>query len=404
MYNHIDVEIENTSCINRLTFINNLNEGDPIPDIGVEQKDISVIYVFFPLGEGDAYLTTEALANDFVCYAPYNWNVEKAYDKDHYGMYFKLFPTAGYEFEPKEKMYFSIANIVTYGSLEKMVYVAVNFTSIFLEDSEVSQSGLESTKALESANGTDYLACIKKRMPLNVVSFEAVPAIVAVGDEINLNWTIVGDTTRCVLTPGDIEVQKTGSINTTVTSDTEFRIYALNGDTQVSKTAMVYIEIPKIKKFNCNAKDNRICFGECVSFEYEVENCNSVFMNQGIGRLYSNSFNVIPNLKSTDYTLSCRSPNGLIQKTITIEITDFLEVSQVVFFRTKKSDGNYQYTLSWVILNSTSCKIVTSDGITRSQDQEKGEIVFQDTTGMPLSVRFICSGKGGQKLDSEYTL
>lgn len=402
--NQINVEIENVSCVKSISFINNLKDGDPIPDIGVEQHDISVIYVYFPLGDGEAYLTTESLAHDFVCYAPYNWNAEKTYDKNQYGVYFKLFPTAGYTFEPREKMYFSITNMVTYGSLEKMVYVAVDFTSIFMEEGETQETPIKISEAEENANGTDFLACFKKRMLLDVVSFEATPARAAVGDTIKLSWVVGGDAVKCILTPGDLEVSKTGSIQTSVTEDTEFMIYAIGDDQQVSRSATVYIETPIIRSFTCSAKDNKIRYGDCVTFEYDVLNCYSIFMNQGIGRLTSKVFNVVPTLKSTDYTLCCKGPNGLIKQTITINITDFLEVKNVVFYRSKKSDGSYQYTLSWVILNNTSSKIMTSDGIVRSQDQQTGNITFTDSSGNALTVRFLCTGNGGQKIDNVYSV
>lgn len=387
--NQLNIEIENVSCVKNITFINNLNEGEPIPDIGVDQEDITVIYVFFPLGEGEAYLTTNDLANDFVCYAPYNWNVQKAFDQEHYGVYFKFFPTSEYAFEPREKMYFSISNMVSYGSLEKMVYVAVNFTSVFI-DEELS------------SNGTDYLPCFKKRRPLEVLSFEASPSKVAVGDEITLNWVVAGDAVKCILTPGDIEVEKIGRMDTCVDMDTEFMIYALGKDSQVSKNAMVYIETPVIHAFTCDVPDKKIKYGDWVSFNYEVENCKSIFMNQGIGRVKSKPINVVPSQKLTDYTLICKSTNGLIQKSITIEITNFLEVKNVTYYRNKKSDGTYQYTLIWLILNSTSSKIITSDGVVRSQDQKSGSINFSDASVTPLKVRLICTGEGGQKLDSEY--
>jgi len=411
--NSLDIELVNVSCIANALFYNNLDPGEPIPDIDDKQDKVSVIYVHFPLGEGDAYLTTKEWAKKMRCYAPFNWGVEQAED-DNYGGYFKLYPISDYDLEPREKLYISISDLISFGELEKMVYVAVRFTNIPMSDAntlhdtvavsaEVARDTVNSVSSIKelSVFDTDYLAYFKRRSPLSIMSFSCNRTKVAIGDTVKLSWTIVGDAVTCMLTPGDIPVNKAGSIELEVSSDTTFRLYAIGENEQITRTATVYVEKPVIVSFTDDCVDHKTTYNKPVKLSYQLENCYSAYLNEGIGRLDGNTISVIPKKAKTTYTLSCLGREGLVQKSITIIVTDFLQVNWVGFSRAKNSDGTYTYYINWDVVNCLTITLTTSDSKIRSSNQPSGNISFP--SNIPdLKLTLHCTGTGEQKIDRAY--
>lgn len=411
--NTIDIEIVNVSCAASAMFFNNLPADAPIPGINVEQDQVSVIYIYFPLGDGDAYLTTNVWAEKMHCYAPYNWGVEKAHDQ-LCGVYFKLYPLSDYDLAPREKMYVSISNLVSFGQLEKMVYAAVRFTNIPMSDQAVQQAGtvlLE--EALDTAlnaaladdlAGTDFLAYFKKRSPLNILSFACSRTKVAIGDTVQLDWAIVGDAVKCVLTPGDFVVESVGSMEVEVSRDTTFRLHAFGANEQISRTATVYADSPIITKFTADCVDQKTKFGQPVTLSYEVKDGYSIYLNQGIGRVSGNAIAVVPAKASTTYTLSCMGTEGLVQKSLTITVTDFLKVQLLSFTRSDKSDGSYTYYLKWAVANCIDINLTTSDGQVRSSGQASGATQFSTMSAEELTVQLYCTGTAGQVIKQTYSV
>ncbi|GAA0134498.1 hypothetical protein YSY43_13380 [Paenibacillus sp. YSY-4.3] len=400
--NSLDVEVVNVSCVETASFINHLPEGAPIPDIGAEQAQISVIYVYFPIGDGEAYLTTKEWAEKMICYAPYNWDVEQAYDPDRYGVYFKLYPLNDYDLVPREKMYFSIGNLVSFGGMEKMVYVAVRFTNIPMSGGATWPSR---TDGLEGdLDGTDFLAYFKKRSPLKILDFECSRTKVAVGDMVKLEWAVAGDAVKCVLTPGDIRVDRVGSLEVEVFTDTTFRLYALGANEQISRTAAVYVERPVISRFTSNCPDHKTLFGHPVILSYEAKDAYGIYLNQGIGRVSGGSITVVPGDASTEYILSCMGPDRLVQERMTITVTDFLKVQNLSYTGIRQKDGSYKYYLKWNVANCKTIHLTTSDGQLRSSGQASGDIQFSDTSPIALTVTLHCTGTSGQIIDHVFTV
>lgn len=399
--NEIEVAIENVSCTMATGFINDLPEGDPIPNIDVKQQQISVIYLYFPIGEGDAYLTTQEWAQKMVCHGPYNWAVEKTIAPDTYGVYFKLYPLSAYTLGPREKMYFSINNVVTFGELEKMVYVAVRFTNVQMVLPEASF--IQRPFSEEDSDGTDYLAYFKKRSPLNILDMDVDKSRVSVGDSVKLTWAVAGDPVKCVLTPGDIVVKAVDSIEVEVTTDTEFRLYTYGENSQISDTVMVYVDQPVITKFISDCPDNKTQFKKPVKLSYEVKDGYGVYLNEGIGLLSCNSISVLPNKAETTYVLSCMGISHLEQKSVTITLTDFLEVKVVNYYRGKKTGGLYTYYLQWDVSNCTTIQLKTSDGMVRNTGQASGKMTFTDSATAPLTLTLDCTGTSDQKIHQVYT-
>jgi len=403
--NSLDVEVVNVSCIDTASFINNLPVGAHIPDIDVEQDQISVVYVYFPIGNGEAYLTTEEWARQMTCYAPYNWGVEQAYDKQ-YGIYFKLYPLNDYDLESREKLYFSINNVVSFGELEKMVYVAVRFTNIpMLSDNGKDNLPKQPSESETSKDGTDYLAFFKKRSELNILNFESNRTRVAVGDTIKLEWAIAGDAVQCVLTPGDIVVESVGSFEMEIFTDTTVRLYAFGKEVQISETVTIYVDQPVITTFTSDCQDNKTLFGRRVLLSYDVSDADGMYLNQGIGRVTGNSISVLPTSATTTYTLSCMGIDKLIQKSLTITITDFLKVDYLSYSRSsRRSDGSYDYYLKWKVSNCNTIRLTTSDGQIRSTGEASGSIQFKDSSETPLTVTLYCTGTSEQVLDQIYSV
>lgn len=394
--NSPDVEVVNVSCVETASFINHLPEGAHIPDIKTVQDQVSVMYVYFPIGNGEAYLTTKEWAEKMICYAPYNWGVEQAYDPD-YGVYFKLYPLVEYDLAPREKFYFSISNLVSFGELEKMVYVAVCFANVLMSGGETYSyrpTGLE-----EVLRGTDFLAYFKKRSTLKILNFDCNRSRVAVGDTVRLEWAVAGDAVKCVLTPGDITVESVGSLEVEIFKDTTFRLYALGANEQISRTAMVYVERPVITKFTSNCPDQKTKYGQPVLLSYEVKDGYGIYLNQGIGRLSGNSISVVPTSATTEYILTCMGPDNLVRERLTITVTDFMEVEQVLYHRTHQKDGSYMYSLKWDVVNCITIQLTTSDGQVRSSGQASGNIQFSDSSETALTVTLHCTGTSGQVVD-----
>lgn len=400
--NSLDVEVVNVSCVETASFINHLPEGAPIPDIGAEQDQISVIYVYFPIGRGEAYLTTKEWAEKMICYAPYNWGVEQAYDSDRYGVYFKLYPLNDYDLVPRDKMYFSVGNLVSFGEMEKMVYVAVRFTNIPMSGGATWPSRTDGSE--EDLGGTDFLAYFKKRPPLKILDFECSRTKVAVGDTVKLEWAVAGDAVKCVLTPGDITVDRVGSREVEIFTDTTFRLYALGANEQISRTATVYVERPVITRFTSNCPDHATLFGHPVILSYEVKDAYGIYLNQGIGRVSGGSISVVPGDASTEYILSCMGPDCLVQERMTITVTDFLKVQLLSYSRSRQPDGSYKYYLKWDVANCITIHLTTSDEQVRSVGQASGEIQFLDPSPAALTVTLYCTGTSGQVINHVYTV
>jgi hypothetical protein len=396
--NALDIEIVNVSCVASAMFINHLQVGDPIPDIDVKQDQISVIYVYFPLGEGDAYLTTNEWAEKIRCYAPYNWGVEQAYDKA-YGVYFKLYPLSDYDLEPREKLYISISNVVSFGQLEKMVYVAVRFTSIPMSDDATSQTMNDSSD--DELAGTDFLAYFKKRSPLSIINFSCNRTKVAVGDSVTFSWEVVGDAVSCVLTPGDLIVNNVGSMELEVSNDTIFRLYAIGENEQITRTATVYVDNPVIQSFTSDCVDHKTKYGQPIQLSYEVKDGYNLYLNEGIGRVSGNTIAVVPKKAKPTYTLSCLGTKGLVQESITITVTDYLLVNWVIFTRSRQVDGSYKYYLNWDVENFITITLTTSDGQVRSSDKGSGTINFTSREA-DLTVLLQCTGSAGQVINQMY--
>lgn len=395
--NSLNMEMINVSCTDTALFVNELDAEAPIPDIDEKQEHISVIYVYFPLGDGDAYLTTEALAKKIICYAPYNWGVEQAYNET-YGVYFKIYPLYDYKLAPRDKLYISLIDLVSFGQLEKMVYVAVRFSNVLKSDEEALLPQHD-----EYNDGTDYLAYFKKRSPLKILNFTCNRTKVAVGDTVTLEWAVAGDAVKCILTPGDIAVDRSGSLELEIFSDTTIRLYAFGEHEQVSQTVFVYVEQPVITSFTSNCPDHSTRYGEPIVLSYEVKDGYSIYLNQGIGRVSESSISVVPKRAKTEYMLSCMGTDQLVQQSITITVTDFLEVRQLRFIRGgRRADGSYMYFLKWIVANCTTIQLVTSDGQVRSTGEAKGEIQFLDCSVEALKVTVHCTGTSGQSIEQVY--
>ncbi|QDH23257.1 hypothetical protein [Saccharibacillus brassicae] len=398
--NTLNIEIVNVSCAETASFVNDLPEGSPIPGIEEEQNVVSVIYVYFPLGTGEAYLTTEEWASKMVAYAPYNWAVERAFDPA-YGMYFKLYPLYAYDLAPRDKFYISIGSVIAFGELEKMVYTAVRFPAVAMyggpEDAKRQAEGESVT-----AGGTDFLAFFKKRAPLHIPSFDCDRTRVAVGDTVTLRWAAAGDVERCVITPGDTVVDRVGSLEVQVFEDTPFRLYAFGEDRQVARTVTVYAETPAITRFVSDCPHNETKYGERVTLSYAATNGCDLYLNQGIGRVRGSSISVLPARPETVYTLSSMGAEGLIRQNLTITVTDYLNVQEFTYYRTGRSPDTYRYYLSWKVCNCTTIQLTTSDGQLRSSGQDAGSLQFSDPSQVPLTLTLYCTGTSGQILDQVY--
>ncbi|WP_322903752.1 hypothetical protein [Paenibacillus campi] len=399
--NSIDIEIVNVSSVQTAFFVNQLPTGAAVPDIDVEQDQVSVIYIHFLIGTGEAYLTESKWAEGMECHAPYDWKMEKVIDSEQYGVYFKLYPLKDIGLEPRNKIYFSLTNLVSFGQSSKMVYVAVRFGDVLMESMDVVED--EEQQQIISADGTDFLAYFKTS-PLRIVHLQCDRTRVAVGDKVNVSWAVAGKASKCVLTPGDLVVERVGSMEIEVFDDTTFQLYVFDDDKQLSETTTVYVDAATISAFTCDLPDLKAVYGQHITLLYEVKNAVNVYLNEGIGRLTAQqrAVRVTPSQASTTYQLSCMGAKGLVQKELTVVLTDLLELLSYVFNRIKRADGSYSYTLQWVVAHCTSIQVTTSDGVEHSHGQAQGTVNFTNASATPLSFTLDCTGSSGQTIHKQY--
>lgn len=321
--NTLKIEIVNISSLQTAHFANNVTDDVSIPNIDHAQHNISVLYIHFPIGVGDAYLTDMEWAQKMICKAPDQWRVEMVANPQQCEVYFKLYPLSNIELHPGEKIDISIMNIVSFGVLDKMVYVAVDFPSIQMVDKSLPESN-EQRWGL-SDEGTDYLPYFKKVEPLHIEQFECDRDKVAFGDKVVIKWRVYGEFKQCVFMPGDIKVDREGSLEVEVFEDTTFQLYAFDEQQQVSQTMTIYMEPAVIVSFDPPPFEQQDETKVAITLTYEVKNAQYVYLDQGIGRLEAKagSVTVEPSKKQTVYTLSCMGPDGLVQKECIVESAYF---------------------------------------------------------------------------------
>lgn len=215
---------------------------------------------------------------------------------------------------------------------------------------------------------------------------------------------MAGDVEKCVLTPGDLVVNSVGNQKIEVFEDTAFRLYAFGNNRQVTRTATVYVESPVITRFASDCPDNKTKYGQIVTLSYESKIGCNLYLNQGIERLSGNTISVLPMRASTVYTLSGLGAEVLIQQSLTIIVTDFLDVEQFTYYRTGRSADNYRYYLTWKVSNCNTIQLTTSDGQVRSSGQASGSIQFVDPSDVPMTITLHCTGTSGQLIDQVYSV
>ncbi len=311
--NTLEIEIVNISSLQTACFIN------------ASTTDASILYIHFPIGSGDAYLTELEWAKLMICYAPDQWQVEKVIDSSEYGVYFKIYPLRNIDLPPGEKIHIRIEHLVSFGTLDKMVYVAVRVPAIQMIDKSLPEA--DKRRLVSSDEGTDYLPYFKTVEPLRIVQFECDHDQVGFGDKVILKWTVYGELKRCVLTPGDIEVDREGSLEVEVFENTIFQLYAFGEQQQMSQTTQVKIEPAMIVSFDSVPPEQQDTTKLAVTLTYEVKNARYVYVDQGIGRLEAKAGVVIvePSRMQTVYTLSCMGPDGLIQKKCTVSSAYYIK-------------------------------------------------------------------------------
>src|SRR5690606_12721931 len=184
-------------------------------------------------------------------------------------------------------------------------------------------------------------------------------------------------------------------------SDTTFRLYAIGESQQTSRTAIVYVVNPEIISFTDDCIEHRTKYGQPVLLSYQIKNSYSAYLNQGIGRLSANTISVTPKMAKTTYTLSCLGRSGLIQQSITLIVTDYLQVNWVIFSRSRNNDGTYSYFINWDVENCIKITLTTSDSILRSSDQASGTTTFSSSIA-DLKLHLHCIGTGDQVIEQSY--
>lgn len=383
--NNLQLEIENASNVHTARFLNEINERESIPNINERNDNISVMYVYFLIGEGEEYLTSQKYAEKITCEVPFLWKVDKIVDKDGLGVYFKVYPSLTLSLKPREKIFISFNNIVAFSRLEKMVFGVVKFVNI-----------------IDNEDGFDFLPIFKKRSKPEIKYFESEKSTVGIEDVVHLKWNAIGAKNGCKITPYDIDVEQIGELDIKVYEDTEFMLYVNGKDkTQVS-SYNIYVKEPEILSFDTADKKHKINFGDKIEFNFDVVNVEHVYLNQGIGKVVGKSCEVIPIKSPINYILSCLGQNNIVTKNISIEIVDYLEINYLSFNRFRKRDNTYVYYLSWKIENANSISLITSDGIERSDSQSEGKTEIFDENDTPLTLHVYCTGNNHQIIDIIY--
>lgn len=383
--NNLQLEVENASNIYAAKFLNELDETDDIPNIEEKNEKISVIYVYFLTGEGEEYLTTQKYAEKITCEVPFLWKVDKMIDKDGLGVYFKIYPSQSLSINSREKIFISFNNIIAFSKLEKMVFGVVKFVNI-----------------VDNEDGCDFLPVFKKKSKPAIRYFESEKSTVGIEDIVHLRWNAIGAETGCRITPYDMNVNQTGEIDVKVYEDTEFMLY-VNGENKTEVSSYnIYVKEPRIISFDTEDKNHKINYGDKIKLNFDIENVEHAYLNQGIGKVVGKSYEVIPTKSPISYVLSCLGQNHIVSKKIDIEIVDFLEIKYLSFNRFRNKDNTYVYYLSWEIENAVSISLKTSDGVERSDSRSSGKKEIYDENDTPLFLHVYCTGKNHQIIDKIY--
>ncbi|HAU85728.1 MAG TPA: hypothetical protein DCW90_09545 [Lachnospiraceae bacterium] len=400
--NELTLEINNACVKEPLVFDyddEQLPEPPEIEDMNsYEQKPR--IYLFFPAGNQSFHFTTIELEERITASVSVGWKIIKRKSKK-YGYYWTIIPDESVVMYPGDRILIHFDQIYTFAKEEQISCIGI-WTRDLSKDMEED--------ILPDRLG--YLPMGIERSNPYIRKFRADTAACGVLDTVSFEWDILGCNQNHKMYPacddlGNTAIHAKDSKTCTVYETTDYMIASGNDNRMVYAHYPVTVREPQIISFDTKDGERKYLYGDSVILTFEIANTRHCYLNKGIGRMdltpdYSKGYEQLAGEVPvtlingvTEFELSCLGRNGLVQSTVTITITDLLEVQLLTLTRSfNPNQMQFVYTLSWIVNNATYIKLTTSDGVVRyesSKDSMKLQdmIKFNSTCGEPLSVTIV---------------
>lgn len=274
-----------------------LNQAVPVPGL-------TMIYFVFTLGEGEGCLTTTGYFKKIRLSCPEDFAVKRVGDDT-----LVFFPLRTMEFSSCDIAELSLLDLVT--------------------DLPAGTSTL--CKATVFTGGGRYTlnSCPVHvvRHPLQIPIFQVAPGYgcAAFGDTVQFLYRVMG-ADSCVFTPGDVSMEKNGSIlavgnhESVLYRKTLFTLVASQGEQKISRSCQMIPLPAEIPSFSAvTSPSEKMKGAQKVTFKFTVKNTRHVYLSQA-GRIEVESGTeqtvvIDPAQTGMSYTLSVENEKGLTWKT-----------------------------------------------------------------------------------------
>lgn len=397
--NELTLEINNACVKEPLSFDYDDEQLPELPEIedGNSYEQKPRIYLFFPVGDQSFHFTTVELEERITASVSVGWKIIKR-KSQKYGYYFTIIPDGRVEMYPGDRILIHFDQIYTFAKQEQISCIGIwtrDLSKDMKEDILPDRLG--------------YLPVEIERSSPYIRKFRADTAACGVLDTVTFEWDILGCNQNHKMYPvcddkGNTTIHAKDSKTCTVLETTDYMIASGNDNRMIYAHYPVTVREPQIISFDTKDGKREYEYGDSVVLSFQIANTRHCYLNKGIGRIdltpdYSKGYEHLAGEapvsvinRVTEFVLSCLGRNGLVQSTVTVTITDLLEVQLLTLTRSFDCVRmQYVYTLSWIVNNATYMKLTTSDGLVRYEEftnsmKPQGTIKFYSACGEPLSV------------------
>lgn len=405
--NGLTISITNLSRKDTIQFYHNPDSKVPGINDTASYENLSRIYVYFPVGDLAYHLTTIDLAKKIKYSVSRGWKMIPC-DGDKtfkYGMYWAIIPdttNVSQKLLPGDSIIINFEGIRTYKEASRMSCTCIDIRDVSNVD-----------------NFTEYLPVYIYRPEPIIRKFTCSQNFAGILDKVIFNWEVLGNIKQTRFYPGFGEAGNTSitaksSAECIVTESTNYTIRVYGESNIVYGYCPVVVDEPVIIDFKTLDGRTKYKYAEEVNLYFKLLNTNHCYINGGIGRVnvetkfvegypvIEGTKKVVCNNRKVEFCLSCIGKSELIKKTILIEITDFLDIANIVYKRSYlPNEKTYKYILHWKIINATWLEIRTSDNMERTGSQEgnpvlSGTVEFENSSTDALKLTIEAKGSTGQ--------
>jgi hypothetical protein len=410
--NDLTISITNLSKTNTLELSYDSSKKNPSINDTSAYLQQPRIYVYFPVGDKKFHMTTMELAKKIKCSVSRGWKVEMC-DTDaafKNKIYWTIFPDttdSNLKFRPGDSLIVYFDGIKSYTTSNRMTCVCIDIRDIV---------NVSDTK--------EYLPVFIVQPEPRIRNFSCSQNFAGILDKVEFSWEVLGNIKQTQFYPGygengETNISAKGDFDCVINESTNFTIRVYGENDIVYGYCPVTVDEPVVILSTMDGK-TEYKYGEDIALKIKLMNTNHCYLNEGIGKIdietkYVNGYPVIEatkkvecNNRRVEFCASCLGKEGLVKDKILIEITDYVDIQNIVFKRVYLPDKNsFRYSLYWNILNATSLEIRTSDNIERTNSKEgspvlSGSAVFENNSKEPLEITVEAKGSSGQYLKERF--